>query len=93
MVRDAELARIPDKKMLILGTGAQGENNAFLVRVVTGEHKSIFLKKGDTVIFSSSVIPGNERSIQNLKDMAEYWLSPLRMNMHKLANRLHIQIV
>ncbi len=68
LVKDNELSRIPDNKILILGTGAQGENNAFLVRVVTGEHRFISLKHGDTVIFSSSVIPGNERSIQGLKD-------------------------
>ncbi|MFA5248575.1 MAG: ribonuclease J [Patescibacteria group bacterium] len=69
LVRDAELNRLPDNKVLILGTGAQGESNAFLVRVVSHEHKTIHLKEGDTVIFSSSVIPGNERSIQTLMDM------------------------
>jgi ribonuclease J len=68
LVEDNELSRLPDDKVMILGTGAQGESNAFLVRVVTGEHRSISLKDGDTVIFSSSVIPGNERSIANLKD-------------------------
>lgn len=69
LVEDNELRTLPDKKVIILGTGAQGESNAFLVRVVNGEHKSVYLKKGDTVIFSSSVIPGNERSIQSLMDM------------------------
>lgn len=69
LIRDAELNKLPDNKVLILGTGAQGESNAFLVRVVSHEHKTIHLKEGDTVIFSSSVIPGNERSIQNLMDM------------------------
>jgi len=66
---DNELKRLADDKIIILGTGAQGENNAFLMRVVSGEHRTVKLKKGDTVIFSSSVIPGNERSIQTLKDM------------------------
>jgi len=69
LVRDTELRRLQDDKIIILGTGAQGENNAFLMRVVTGEHKTIKLKRGDTVIFSSSIIPGNERTIQSLKDM------------------------
>lgn len=68
LINDNELKKVSDDKVLILGTGAQGESNAFLKRVVNGEHRSITLKKGDTVIFSSSVIPGNERSIQNLKD-------------------------
>ena len=69
LARDNELEKIPDNKIMIIGTGAQGESNAFLMRVVNGEHRSVRLKAGDTVIFSSSVIPGNERSIQALKDM------------------------
>jgi len=69
LIHDADLRRLPDNKIIILGTGAQAESNAFLMRVVNGEHRVINLKQGDTVIFSSSVIPGNERTIQNLKDM------------------------
>jgi len=69
LIRDADLRRLGDNKIIILGTGAQGESNAFLMRVVAGEHRTISLKQGDTVIFSSSIIPGNERTIQNLKDM------------------------
>lgn len=69
LVDDKELNKLPDNKVLIIGTGAQGESNAFLMRVVNSEHRSIFLKPGDTVLFSSSVIPGNERTIQNLMDM------------------------
>jgi ribonuclease J len=69
LVEDDEMRRLPDNRIIIVGTGAQGEANAFLKRVVSGEHRSVSLKKGDTVIFSSSVIPGNERTIQNLKDL------------------------
>lgn len=68
-LNEQEFYRTPDKKVIILGTGAQGESNAFLMRVVSGEHRNIQLKPGDTVIFSSSVIPGNERTIQSLHDM------------------------
>lgn len=68
IIQENEIRHMPDNKTIVLGTGAQGENNAFLMRVVNNEHRSIRLKPGDTVIFSSSVIPGNERSIQNLKD-------------------------
>jgi ribonuclease J len=69
LLSDEEFYHTPDNKIIILGTGAQGENNAFLMRVVSNEHRNIQLKPGDTVIFSSSVIPGNERTIQNLRDM------------------------
>jgi ribonuclease J len=69
LVDDKEMNRLPDNKIMIIGTGAQGEKNAFLSRVVAEEHRSVSLKKGDTVIFSSSVIPGNERTIQSLIDM------------------------
>ncbi len=63
-----EVHKYPDNKVMILTTGAQGEANAGLMRIVRGEHRVIQLKGTDTVIFSSSVIPGNERSIQALQD-------------------------
>lgn len=69
LMRDNDIRKLADDKIMIVGTGAQGEGNAFLSRVVSGDHRTVNIKKGDTVIFSSSVIPGNERSIQTLKDM------------------------
>jgi ribonuclease J len=59
---------LPDKNVTILCTGAQGEENAGLMKIATGEHPSISVKPGDTIIFSSSVMPGNERTVQMLKD-------------------------
>ncbi len=59
----------PDNKVLFLCTGAQGEGGAVLMRVATQEHRYVRLKAGDTVVFSSSVIPGNERTVQSLKDV------------------------
>jgi len=63
-----EIHKIRDEKLLILSTGAQGESNSSLMKIVNGEHRYIKIKLGDTVIFSSSIIPGNERSVQVLKD-------------------------
>ena len=57
-----------DNKIIILCTGAQGESNAVLSRIISKNHKYVQLKRQDTVIFSSSIIPGNERTIQRLKD-------------------------
>lgn len=63
-----EVNNYPDNKIAILCTGAQGEGNAVLMRIVNDDHRNIKIHKGDTVIFSSSVIPGNERSVQGVKD-------------------------
>lgn len=63
-----DIAKYPENKILVLCTGAQGEYNAVLNRIVTDNHRFIKLQKNDTVVFSSSVIPGNERTIQRLKD-------------------------
>ncbi|HMN19187.1 MAG TPA: ribonuclease J [Candidatus Moranbacteria bacterium] len=58
----------PDNKVIVMCTGAQGESNAALMRIVNNEHRNVRIKEGDTVIFSSSVIPGNERTVQGVKD-------------------------
>lgn len=68
MVDIRQIDDYPDKQVVIVCTGAQGEENAALSRIVSGNHRTVRLKKTDTCIFSSSVIPGNERSIQRLKD-------------------------
>jgi ribonuclease J len=64
----AQLEHLPDSKTMILATGAQGDEFAALMRVAMKTHKHVKIKKGDTVVLSSSVVPGNERSVQKLKD-------------------------
>lgn len=58
----------PADKVVILSTGAQGEQFAALMRMATDKHKFITLTERDTIILSSSVIPGNEIAVQKLKD-------------------------
>ena len=65
-VKDA--LKLPSKNITILCTGAQGESDAVLMKIMNREHKNLRIQKGDTVVFSSSVIAGNEFTVQNLKD-------------------------
>jgi ribonuclease J len=64
-----DIHKYPDNKIVLICTGAQGEPNAVFSRIVNGSHHYVTIKKADVVIFSSSVIPGNERSIQKVKDL------------------------
>ncbi len=61
-----ELKNYPDNKQVIITTGSQGESMAALSRMANNQHKKISIKPGDTVIFSSNPIPGNEKSVTNI---------------------------
>ena len=63
-----EIGDYPSDKIVILATGAQGEEFAALMRIATKQHKHITLTERDTIVLSSSVIPGNEIAVQKLKD-------------------------
>jgi len=67
-IKIKEIDKFPDSKITIICTGAQGEGGAVFMRIANREHKFIRIKKGDAIIFSSSIVPGNERSVQFLKD-------------------------
>ncbi|RJQ35183.1 ribonuclease J, partial [Candidatus Parcubacteria bacterium] len=58
----------PQEKLIILATGAQGDEFASLMRIGMKTHKHIRITPNDTIVLSSSVIPGNERAVQKLKD-------------------------
>ncbi len=58
----------PSDRIVVLATGAQGEEFAALMRMATDKHKQIVLNERDTIVLSSSVIPGNEIAVQILKD-------------------------
>ncbi|MBW4438572.1 MAG: ribonuclease J [Pleurocapsa minor GSE-CHR-MK-17-07R] len=56
-------ARVPDKKLVILSTGSQGEPRSALNRMAEGEHREVTVRKGDTIIISGGTIPGNEEEV------------------------------
>ena len=58
----------PPNKVIILMTGAQGEEFAALGRAASKTHKKFTIRAGDTVILSASIVPGNEIAVQHLKD-------------------------
>lgn len=57
---------IPDRQLLIITTGSQGEPMSALSRMASNEHKSVQIKKGDVVILSSTPVPGNEKMVSNV---------------------------
>ncbi|MDQ3089700.1 MAG: ribonuclease J [bacterium] len=63
-----DIEKYPPNKVIMIATGAQGEEFAALMRMSNKSHKYIRLGRTDTIILSSSVIPGNERAIAKLKD-------------------------
>lgn len=63
-----EAASYPPNKVVILMTGAQGEEFSALNRAANKSHTKFSLQKGDTIILSASIVPGNERQVQRMKD-------------------------
>jgi ribonuclease J len=68
LMRVQDIVGQPDNKVVIICTGSQGEENSALVRMSTGDHQNVKIKPGDTIILSSSVIPGNEMAVVGLVD-------------------------
>ena len=65
---EMEFSSIPRNKRVVICTGSQGESRAALHRIVEGNHRNIFAEAGDTVVFSSRTIPGNEKAVLRLKN-------------------------
>ncbi|KAA0971250.1 ribonuclease J [Aureimonas fodinaquatilis] len=65
---EQDFGYIPREKAVIVLTGSQGESRAALARLANDEHPAVALSKGDTVIFSSRAIPGNEKAINDIKN-------------------------
>ncbi len=68
IITNDEMSNYPPDRIVVLATGAQGDEFAALMRMSNKTHKFFKLTPRDTVLLSSSIIPGNERSVQKLKD-------------------------
>ena len=68
LISPKEIEDFPDHKVIAISTGSQGEPLSALRRMAHGEHRDIELHSGDTVIFSATPIPGNERSVNETVD-------------------------
>jgi ribonuclease J len=68
LVHTKEIQNFPDEKLVIISTGSQGEPLSALRRMAHGDHPQVDLREGDTVIFSATPIPGNERAVNETID-------------------------
>ncbi|MGE4427327.1 MAG: ribonuclease J, partial [Solirubrobacteraceae bacterium] len=69
LVQPRELEHLPDHRVVVMCTGSQGEPLAALRRMAYKDHPQIRIKDGDTVVFSATPIPGNERAVNETVDM------------------------
>ncbi|MFC1756731.1 ribonuclease J [Patescibacteria group bacterium] len=100
MISINNIDEYPEEKIIIICTGAQGEKNASLMRIARNKHAHIKLHSGDTVVLSSSIIPGNEKSIQILKDnlskqgakIIHYQVADIHASGHAYSEELKLMI-
>ena len=69
LVPEADIDLLPPDSLVVICTGTQGEPRAAMSRIAAGSHESVSLRSGDTVIYSSRQIPGNETAIARVQDM------------------------
>jgi ribonuclease J len=68
LVQAREISQFPDHKLVIVSTGSQGEPLSALRRMAYRDHPQVELKRGDTIVFSATPIPGNERAVNETID-------------------------
>jgi ribonuclease J len=68
LVEPREIEDFPDHKMIVVSTGSQGEPLSALRRMAHGDHQHVKLHEGDTVVFSATPVPGNERAVNDTID-------------------------
>lgn len=64
-----DIDKLPDNKIVVLCTGSQGEPLSALARMVSGEHRTLQIQHGDTVIISATPVPGNEKAVTQIENM------------------------
>ena len=88
-VDEADAGHFPPEHILYLCTGSQGESRAALARIARGDHKNVVLREGDSVIFSSRQIPGNEKEIFALMNsLAEQGIRVITPRM--VPQKIHV---
>ncbi|RIH87800.1 Ribonuclease J [Meiothermus luteus] len=91
-----EIKDLPDEQVLVIATGSQGQPEAALSRLASGNHAKIAIKEGDTVILSSSPIPGNEEAvntmINRLYALGAYVFYPPRYKVHASGHASHEEL-
>ncbi|MAB11056.1 ribonuclease J [Hyphomonas sp.] len=88
-VEEGEAGHFPPENILYLCTGSQGEPRAALSRIARGDHRHVALREGDTVIFSSRQIPGNEKGIFALQNgLAEQGIRVITPRM--VPQKIHV---
>lgn len=85
---ERDVADLPRHKALLVCTGSQGEPRAALMRIAGGQHPHVQLEEGDVVIFSSRIIPGNEKAIHALQN--QLVRAGVRVLTHKEADMIHV---
>lgn len=79
-----EVNGIPDEKIVVMCTGSQGEPLSALARMANGEHKTLSIHQGDTVIISATPVPGNEKAVQQVINS----LAKLGVDVYDKSRRL-----
>jgi ribonuclease J len=91
-----EVRDLPDEQVLVITTGSQGQPEAVLARLAAGNHAKMTIQEGDTVILSSSPIPGNEEAvntvINQLYALGAYVFYPPRYRVHASGHASHEEL-
>jgi ribonuclease J len=88
-----DIVRLPDSKVVILCTGSQGEFSAVLNRMASGSHRHLKVKNSDLIVFSSSVVPGNDkyvvRTVDGLIREGSEVIQDRKTHLHNIG-RIHL---